>query len=98
MQIKVKTKLILTEVLFACQCLEKIASYLYILGSKNLKANNLVLNVSKTKELVVDFRSKRTPIQPLVINDQEVEIVESFRFLGSIISCSLKWEDNVRAF
>jgi hypothetical protein len=60
-------------------------------------ANNLVLNISKTKELVVDFRSKKTPIQPLVINDQEVEIVESFRFLGSIISCSLKWEDNVIA-
>jgi hypothetical protein len=60
-------------------------------------ANNLVLNVSKTKELVADFRSKKTPIQPLVINDQEVEIVESFRFLGSIISCSLKWEDNVTA-
>jgi hypothetical protein len=60
-------------------------------------ANNLVLNVSKTKELVVDFRVKKTPIRPLVINDQDVEIVESFRFLGSIFSCSLKWEDNATA-
>ena len=58
-------------------------------------ANNLMLNVSKTKELVVDFRSNKTSIRPLDINGQIVEIVQSFRFLGSIMASSLKWEDNV---
>ena len=45
--------------------------------------NNLKLNVSKTKEMIVDFRKKKTPIHPLSINGVEVEQVESFRFLGT---------------
>lgn len=32
--------------------------------------NNLELNVSLTKELVVNFRRKKTPIEPFIINDE----------------------------
>ena len=53
--------------------------------------NNLELNVSKTKEIVVDFRRKKTPIRPLSLNGVEVEQVESFRFLGS---SDLSWSKN----
>ena len=42
--------------------------------------NNLKLNVVKTKEIIVDFQKNKTPIQPLVIHDAEVEIVTSFKF------------------
>ena len=57
--------------------------------------NNLELNASKTKEIVVDFRTKTTPIAPLVINGDVIEQVDSFKFLGTTISHDLKWEDNI---
>ena len=57
--------------------------------------NNLFLNVAKTKEVVVDFRTTtKTPTLPLYINGSEVEIVETFRFLGTHISSDLSWEHN----
>ena len=59
--------------------------------------NNLVLNVSKTKEIVVDFRTKPTEITPLVINDETVEIVSDFKFLGCIISNNLSWDAHILA-
>ncbi|KAI3357104.1 hypothetical protein L3Q82_015570, partial [Scortum barcoo] len=44
--------------------------------------NNLQLNVSKTKELIVDFRRRqREEHAPLSINGTTVERVSSFRFL-----------------
>ena len=57
--------------------------------------NNLLLNVDKTKEVVIDFRKSPTEIAPLVINGSEVGIVQSFKFLGITISSDLKWAANV---
>ena len=46
--------------------------------------NNLELKVSKTKEMIVDFRRKTfSPPSPLVIDGRTVEIVQHFQFLGS---------------
>ena len=42
--------------------------------------NNLSLNISKTKEIVVDSCKNKVELQPLFINDQAVEIVENFKF------------------
>ncbi|KAI3354599.1 hypothetical protein L3Q82_019103 [Scortum barcoo] len=54
--------------------------------------NNLQLNVSKTKELIVDFRRRqREEHAPLSINGTTVERVSSFRFLGVHISEDLTW-------
>lgn len=35
----------------------------------------LLLNVKKTKELIIDFRVKKDQLQPLFIKDEEVEVV-----------------------
>ncbi|KAI3352933.1 hypothetical protein L3Q82_019496, partial [Scortum barcoo] len=44
--------------------------------------NNLLLNTSKTKELIVDFRKvKRETHDPIHINGMAVEHVSSFKFL-----------------
>lgn len=43
--------------------------------------NNLSLNTSKTKELILDFRRRRTEPAPLYINGICVERVHSFKFL-----------------
>ena len=56
---------------------------------------SLVFNVLKTKGMVVDFRCKGLVSQPLAINEVEVERVGSFRFLGTIVSSSMKWGDNL---
>ena len=55
--------------------------------------NNLMLNVNKTKEMVIDFRLNKTAIQPITINGNVVEIVTSFRFLGTVICNNLSWND-----
>ena len=35
--------------------------------------NNLELNTSKTKEMIIDFRKKKTPVNPLYINGSLIE-------------------------
>jgi len=55
---------------------------------------NLSINISKTKELVVDFRKTSSPPHTLSINGVEVERVTSFQFLGTTIQESLSWELN----
>ncbi|KAK3539495.1 hypothetical protein QTP70_009040 [Hemibagrus guttatus] len=46
------------------------------------KANNLPLNVDKTKEMVVDFRKAQSGHSPLFIDRSFVEIIKSTKFLG----------------
>ena len=58
--------------------------------------NNLEFNVNKTKEMIVDFRRKKSsPSSSLVIDGKTVDIVQHFKFLDSTISSNLKWELNV---
>lgn len=55
------------------------------------KDNHLLLNVSKMKEIVVDFR--RDPPTPctLLFNGEEVKMVEQYRYLCYIIDTMLDW-------
>lgn len=59
--------------------------------------NDLILNVDKTKELIMDFRKKNQFLQPLVIKGMEVEKVESYKFLGLHVSSNLSWTINTVA-
>ena len=56
--------------------------------------NNLLLNVSKTKEIVVDFQRGHTQHLPLTIDGAAVERVSSTKFLGVHISEDLSWTTN----
>ncbi|KAM9817931.1 uncharacterized protein ACBT44_008375 [Syngnathus typhle] len=56
--------------------------------------NNLLLNVDKTKEIVVDFRKGHTQHLPLTIDGAVVERVSSAKFLGVHISEDLSWSTN----
>uniref|UniRef100_A0A3B5R0L5 Reverse transcriptase domain-containing protein n=1 Tax=Xiphophorus maculatus TaxID=8083 RepID=A0A3B5R0L5_XIPMA len=60
------------------------------------KVNNLLLNTSKTKELVIDFRKNKTDIQPLTISGTCVERVPVFRFLGMELEDKLTWSTNTK--
>ena len=59
-------------------------------------SNDLVLNVSKTKEIVVDFRKSKSVPSTLIVNNSEVEIVDSFKFLGIHITSNLSWSLHTR--
>ncbi|XP_061886360.1 uncharacterized protein LOC133636384 [Entelurus aequoreus] len=60
--------------------------------------NNLILNPTKTKELIVDFRKKvPDPIQPIYIMGEEVERVSECKFLGVNISSNMTWKSNTTA-
>ncbi|KAI3374360.1 hypothetical protein L3Q82_005961 [Scortum barcoo] len=58
------------------------------------KDNNLLLNVSKTKEIVVSFQRGHTQHHPLTIDSAAVERVSSTKFLGVHISDDLSWTTN----
>lgn len=50
-----------------------------------------VLNIDKTKEVILDFRRKAPALQPLTIKGTEVERTDSYKFLGLHISEDLIW-------
>ena len=58
--------------------------------------NNLSLNVIKTKEMIVDYRRKRTENTPILIDRAAVEQVESFKFLGVHITNKLTWAEHTK--
>ncbi len=57
-------------------------------------ANNLSLNVEKTKEVVMDFRINSIDHPPLIIDSSTVERVSSTKFLGVHITEDLTWTTN----
>lgn len=61
------------------------------------KRSFLNINVSKTKELIIDFR-KQSPSLPLtIINGQPIEIVKEYKYLGTIIDSKLCFESHTDA-
>ncbi len=57
----------------------------------------LSLNVSKTKELIVDFgKRQQCPYSPLMISGTPVERVSSFKYLGVNISEDLTWTAHIQ--
>ncbi len=55
------------------------------------------LNVSKTKELIMDFRKRQQrPYTPLMISGTPVERVSSFKYLGVNISEDLTWTTHIQ--
>ncbi|XP_061143633.1 uncharacterized protein LOC133160076 isoform X1 [Syngnathus typhle] len=56
--------------------------------------NGLILNVEKTKEIIVDFRKNQPHYAPLIINSSAVEVVSSTKFLGVHITDYLTWTGN----
>ncbi|KAK3572948.1 hypothetical protein QTP86_010651 [Hemibagrus guttatus] len=58
------------------------------------RANNLSLNVDKTKEIVVNFRRAQSDHSLLFIDGSPVEIVKSTKFLGVYLVENFTWSLN----
>ncbi|KAK3556334.1 hypothetical protein QTP70_007104 [Hemibagrus guttatus] len=57
--------------------------------------NHLHLNTSKTKKLFIDILIRRTPYHtPVIIQDLDIELVDSFKYLGVHLNNRLDWLDN----
>lgn len=50
----------------------------------------------KTKEMIVDYRKKKTEHTPILIDGAVVEQVESFKFLGVHITNKLTWSKHTK--
>ncbi len=58
---------------------------------------SLSLILSKTKELIVDFRKRQQrPYTPLMVSGTPVERVSSFKYLGVNISEDLTWTAHIQ--
>ena len=61
------------------------------------KNNCLLLNTTKTKELVVDFRRSKTPCQSVCIDGEEIETVQTCKYMGVLLDNKLEWSANIEA-
>ena len=50
--------------------------------------------MTKTKELIVDFRRQEHSPGKTIIHNNEVETVSKYKYLGTIFDDKLKWDDN----
>ena len=56
--------------------------------------NHLQLNVAKTKEQIFDFRRGSSKMSNIKINQQEVQKVTEFKYLGLVIDSDLKFKSH----
>ena len=54
----------------------------------------LNLNVTKTKQMIVDFSRQKHSPRKTIIHNNEAEIVSKYKYLGTIFDDTLKWDDN----
>lgn len=59
--------------------------------------NQLQLNTSKTKEMMIDFRRTSSQFTPVNIQGLDIEVVENYKFLGVHLNNRLDWSDNTHA-
>ena len=52
------------------------------------------MNVGKTKELVLDARKTTNVFFPVKVNNEPVEVVSNFKYLGTLIDTKLRFSDN----
>ena len=58
--------------------------------------NNLSLNVTKTMEMIVDYRKRRTEYATILIDEAVVEQVESFKLTGVHVNNKLEWSKHTK--
>ena len=60
-----------------------------------LKVNKLSINVNKSKCMVFRQPQKSVAIPELTIDENIIEVVDNFSFLGLNINKNLKWENHI---
>ena len=55
----------------------------------------LYLNVSKTKEMCIDFRKIQRCPKAVHIKGEAAERVETYKYLGVVFDSKLNWKENI---
>ena len=59
-------------------------------------ANNMKLNVKKTKDFIVSFLHNQPSVEPLIVDNQTLEVVNTIKLLGVYLTSDLTWTTHVR--
>ena len=59
--------------------------------------NYLYLNVSKTKEMCIDFRKSQRCPKPVYLKGEAVERVETYKYFGVVFDSKLNWKENINS-
>ncbi|KAK3517000.1 hypothetical protein QTP70_029969, partial [Hemibagrus guttatus] len=85
----------LSPLLFTHDCAAMHSSvHIIKLTDDTTIANNLSLNLEKTKEMIIDFRRAQSDHSPLNIDGCNVELIKSTKFLGVHLAEDLTWSLN----
>ena len=56
--------------------------------------NFLELNVSKTKEMIINFSRDRKSVPPVSLKGKDIEVVQEYKYLGVVLDSKLNWHKN----
>ena len=74
---------------------DSLATYFHVsFLNEWCKESLLEMNVGKTKELVLDARKTTNVFVPVKVNNEPVEMVSNFKYLGTLIDTKLRFNDN----
>ena len=59
--------------------------------------NYLYLNVSKTKEMCINFRKNQRCRKPVYIKGEAVERVKTYKYFGVVFDSKLNWKENINS-
>ena len=57
----------------------------------------MMINEKKTKTLIFNYTEKYQFTTRLTINNEQIEVIDSTKLLGTIITNDLKWESNCKS-